>query len=214
MQLSDLSLRLHALSVLRGVLSLPLVNAYAETLSAFDRSAADFADRYGALCAARFACGDISRSFLNAVHFDVNTLTDTIDAPADALLAAATHDIEVLNGLLALSGSQLCEAAALHFDADALRSLPDFAPSAALPFTTGTELAGYYRRDGYGFFAQSSAFSMQDDGSALPIVHPDTIRLHDLPATNARKNRCSRIPAPSSTAGREQHPALRRQGHR
>ena len=65
MQLSDLSLRLHALSVLRGVLRLPLVNAYAETLSAFDRSAADFADRYGALCAARFACGDISRSFLN-----------------------------------------------------------------------------------------------------------------------------------------------------
>ena len=94
MQLSDLSLRLHALSVLRGVLRLPLVNAYAETLSAFDRSAADFADRYGALCAARFACGDISRSFLNAVHFDVNTLTDTIDAPADALLAAATHDID------------------------------------------------------------------------------------------------------------------------
>ena len=187
MQLSDLSLRLHALSVLRGVLRLPLVNAYAETLSAFDRSAADFADRYGALCAARFACGDISRSLLNAVHFDVNTLTDTIDAPADALLAAATHDIEVLNGLLALSGSQLCEAAALHFDADALRSLPDFAPSAALPFTTGAELAGYYRSEGYGFFAQSSAFSMQDDGSALPIVHPDTIRLHDLPGYERQK---------------------------
>ena len=187
MQLSDLSLRLHALSVLRGVLRLPLVNAYAETLSAFDRSAADFADRYGALCAARFACGDISRFFLNAVHFDVNTLTDTIDAPADALLAAATHDIEVLNGLLALSGSQLCEAAALHFDADALHSLPDFAPSAALPFTTGAELAGYYRSEGYGFFAQSSAFSMQDDGSALPIVHPDTIRLHDLPGYERQK---------------------------
>ena len=187
MQLSDLSLRLHALSVLRGVLRLPLVNAYAETLSAFDRSAADFADRYGALCAARFACGDISRFFLNAVHFDVNTLTDTIDAPADALLAAATHDIEVLNGLLALSGSQLCEAAALHFDADALRSLPDFAPSAALPFTTGADLAGYYQSEGYGFFAQSSAFSMQDDGSALPIVHPDTIRLHDLPGYERQK---------------------------
>ena len=45
MQLFDLSLRLHALSVLRGVLRLPLVNAYAETLSAFDRSAADFAAR-------------------------------------------------------------------------------------------------------------------------------------------------------------------------
>ncbi|MFQ9128487.1 MAG: hypothetical protein ACLR4Z_18905 [Butyricicoccaceae bacterium] len=42
MQLSDLSLRLHALSVLRGVLCHPLVNAYAETLTALDGTAADF----------------------------------------------------------------------------------------------------------------------------------------------------------------------------
>ena len=172
MQLSDLSLRLHALSVLRGVLRLPLVNAYAEMLSAFDRSAADFADRYGALCAARFACGDISRSFLNAVHFDVNTLTDTIDAPADALLAAATHDIEVLNGLLALTGGQLCEAAAQHFDTDALRALPDFAASDALPFSNGAELADFYRREGYGFFAQSSAFASAAAAVSQPALRP------------------------------------------
>lgn len=187
MQLSDLSLRLRALSVLRGVLKLPLVHAYAETLSALGGSAADFADRYGALCAERFACGDTSRAFLNAVHFDVNTLTDTISNPSDALLTAATHDIEVLNGLLALTGGRLCEAAAQHFDADALRALPDFAASDALPFSNGAELAGFYRREGYGFFAQSSAFAMQDDGSAVPIVHPDAIRLHDLPGYERQK---------------------------
>ena len=172
MQLSDLSLRLRALSVLRGVLKLPLVHAYAETLSALGGSAADFADRYGALCAERFACGDISRSFLNAVHFDVNTLTDTIDAPADALLAAATHDIEVLNGLLALTGGQLCEAAAQHFDADALRALPDFAASDALPFSNGAELADFYRREGYGFFAQSSAFASAAAAVSQPALRP------------------------------------------
>lgn len=187
MQLFDLSLRLRALSVLRGVLKLPLVHAYAETLSALGGSAADFADRYGALCAERFACGDISRAFLNAVHFDVNTLTDTISNPSDALLTAATHDIEVLNGLLALTGGQLCEAAAQHFDADALRALPDFSGSNALPFSNGAELADFYRREGYGFFAQSSAFAMQDDGSAVPIVHPDAIRLHDLPGYERQK---------------------------
>ena len=187
MQLFDLSLRLRALSVLRGVLKLPLIHAYAETLSALGGSAADFADRYGALCAERFACGDISRAFLNAVHFDVNTLTDTISNPSDALLTAATHDIEVLNGLLALTGGRLCEAAAQHFDADALRALPDFAGSNALPFSNGAELAGFYRREGYGFFAQSSAFAMQDDGSAVPIVHPDAIRLHDLPGYERQK---------------------------
>lgn len=187
MQLFDLSLRLRALSVLRGVLKLPLVHAYAETLSALGGSAADFADRYGALCAERFVCGDISRAFLNAVHFDVNTLTDTISNPSDALLTAATHDIEVLNGLLALTGGRLCEAAAQHFDADALRALPDFAGSNALPFSNGAELADFYRREGYGFFAQSSAFAMQDDGSAVPIVHPDAIRLHDLPGYERQK---------------------------
>ena len=104
MQLSDLSLRLRALSVLRGVLKLPLVHAYAETLSALGGSAANFADRYGALCATRFSCGDIAQAVLDAVHFDTNTLTDTINAPEAAVLNAATHDLDVLNALLALDG--------------------------------------------------------------------------------------------------------------
>ena len=50
MELSALSLRLRALSVLRGLLSHPLVRAYGDTLTALDGTAADFADRYGALC--------------------------------------------------------------------------------------------------------------------------------------------------------------------
>lgn len=49
MELSALSLRLRALSVLRGLLSHPLVRAYGDTLTALDGTAADFADRYGAL---------------------------------------------------------------------------------------------------------------------------------------------------------------------
>ena len=62
MELSALSLRLRALSVLRGLLSHPLVRAYGDTLTALDGTAADFADRYGALCATRFSCGDIAVS--------------------------------------------------------------------------------------------------------------------------------------------------------
>ena len=62
MELSALSLRLRALSVLRGLLSHPLVRAYGDTLTALDGTAADFADRYGALCATRFSCGDIAQA--------------------------------------------------------------------------------------------------------------------------------------------------------
>ena len=104
MELSALSLRLRALSVLRGLLSHPLVRAYGDTLTALDGTAADFADRYGALCATRFSCGDIAQALLDAVHFDTNTLTDTINAPEAAVLNAATHDLDVLNALLALDG--------------------------------------------------------------------------------------------------------------
>ena len=190
MELSALSLRLRALSVLRGLLSHPLVRAYGDTLTALDGTAADFADRYGALCATRFSCGDIAQAVLDAVHFDTNTLTDTINAPEATVLNAATHDLDVLNALLALDGEAFKSAAADKFYEPALEDLPDFEaaelrfrppPAQRLPITT--------REEGYGFFAQSSAFAMQDDGSATPIVHPDAIRLHDLPGYEMQKQK-------------------------
>lgn len=187
MELSALSLRLRALSVLRGLQKHPLVHAYLDAFDALSQSAEAFAARYGALCAAQFACGDASRAVLDAVHFDVNTLTDTIDAPAPALLDAATNDIEVLNALLALDGAALKAAAAGRHNSPALLTLPDFPAGASLPFRDGAALASFYRAQGYGFFAQSSAFAVQDDGTVAPIVHPDAIRLRDLPGYERQK---------------------------
>ena len=187
MELSALSLRLRALSVLRGLQKHPLVHAYLDAFDALSQSAEAFAARYGALCAAQFACGDASRAVLDAVHFDVNTLTDTIDAPAPALLDAATHDIEVLNALLALDGAALKAAAAGRHNSPALLTLPDFPAGASLPFRDGAALASFYRAQGYGFFAQSSAFAVQDDGTVAPIVHPDAIRLRELPGYERQK---------------------------
>ena len=138
MELSALSLRLRALSALRGLQHTPLVRA---SISALDSlagdSAAQFADAYGALCAAHYACGDASRTLLDAVHYDVNTLTDTLAAPADALLGAATRDLETLDALLALDGAALKTAASGRFGVPALLDLPDFPASAPLPFRDG-----------------------------------------------------------------------------
>ena len=187
MDLSALSLRLRALSVLRGLHRHPLVRAYLDTFDALEQGASQFAGCYGALCAAQYACGDASRAVLDAVHFDVNTLTDRIAAPAPALLDAATHDIEVLCALLALDGATLKAAAAGRHNAPALLALPDFPAGAPLPFRDGAALASYYRAQGYGFFAQSSAFAVQDDGTVAPIVHPDAIRLRDLPGYERQK---------------------------
>ena len=178
MELSALSLRLRALSVLRGLLSHPLVRAYGDTLTALDGTAADFADRYGALCATRFSCGDIAQAVLDAVHFDTNTLTDTINAPEAAVLNAATHDLDVLNALLALDGEAFKSAAADKFYEPALEDLPDFEAADSLPFSTGAALADYYREEGYGFFAQSCT---------------------TCPATRCRSRKSSKTRLPSST---------------
>ena len=138
-------------------------------------------------CQAQFACRDAARALLDAVHFDVNTLTDTIDGPAPAVLGAATHDIEALCALLALDGAALKSAAAARLGTPALTGLPDFPAAAPLPFRDGAALASYYRAQCYGFFAQSSAFAVRDDGQVSPITHPDTIRLRDLPGYERQK---------------------------
>ena len=184
MELSALSLQLRGLSVLRGLQNHPLVHAYLDAFDALGQDAAAFASRYGALCAAQFACRDASRALLDAVHFDVNTLTDTIADPAPALLDAATHDIQALCALLALDGAALKDTAAARLNAPALRDFPAAAP---LPFRDGAALASYYRAQGYGFFAQSSAFAVRDDGEVRPITHPDAIRLRDLPGYERQK---------------------------
>lgn len=188
MELCTLSLRLHALSVLRGLHAHPLLRAAMDVLDRLHGTdAARFADAYGALCAAYYAHGDTTQALLRAVHYDVNTLTDTLSAPAPALLDAATHDLQAINAFLALDGATLKTAAAGRYDAPALRELPDFPASAPLPFRDGAALASYYRAQGYGFFAQSSAFAVQDDGTVAPIAHPDGIRLHDLPGYERQK---------------------------
>ena len=187
MELSALSLQLRGLSVLRGLQQHPLVRAYLEVFDALGRTAEAFAAAYGALCQAQFACRDAARALLDAVHFDVNTLTDMIDDPAPAVLGAATHDIEALCALLALDGAALKSAAAARLGTPALTGLPDFPAAAPLPFRDGAALASYYRAQGYGFFAQSSAFAVRDDGQVSPITHPDTIRLRDLPGYERQK---------------------------
>lgn len=188
MDLTALSLELHALSVLRALQAHPLVRAYADALDALDTNAAHFADCYGALCAARFAAGNVRDDVLRAVHFDTNALTDALQAPTDALLDAATHDLSALCRLLSLDGDTLKNAAAERFSAPTLRGLCDFPASSALPFSGGGELAAYYRAQGYGFFAQSRAFAVQDGGAITPIEHPDAVRLTDLPGYQRQKH--------------------------
>ena len=87
-----------------------------------------------------------------------------------------------MSALIALRGLDLICEARLAFpdDCDALEMLPDFPAGKPLPFTTGAQLAAYYRENGYGFFAKASFFTVGKNNDIIAIEQADSIRLSDL----------------------------------
>ncbi len=83
------------------------MRAYGDTLTALDGTAADFADRYGALQRDPPPAAISRRQCSTPCTLTPTPLTDTINAPEAAVLNAATHDLDVLNALLALDGRSL-----------------------------------------------------------------------------------------------------------
>lgn len=185
----QLQIHLSFLSVLGGLAEDPLVQRYRAVLEALKNDSAAFGAAYGALCRAVYQTGDIGQAILEAVHCDENALNAQRKAPPQHVLDAATHDLSVLNNLLAMSGEDFLKDARKTFPgiAEYLTGLPDFPAGRPLPFSTGEELAGYYRENGCGFFARANAFVVRADHDIRPVAHPDPIRLTDLPGYERQK---------------------------
>ena len=187
MMYQQLETHLSFFSVLEGLTDNPFVQHCRYVLEANDSAA--FGREYGALCNLIYRTGDVRQALLEAVHCDENALNTRLDAPTPYVLNAATHDLSVLNDLLALSGDDLLRMARKTFPElkDSTENLPTFPASEPLPFTTGEALAAYYRAHGFGAFACANAFTMQAGGIIQPIPHPDPIRLTDLPGYKRQK---------------------------
>ena len=114
MELSALSLRLRALSVLRGLLPHPLMRAYGDTLTALDGTAADFADRYGG-----------GESMLQLAQRIYNLL-DELKADTDKTYLLVAHNgiarvvqsyfYDMTNEEYAAAGIRNCELVEYHFE--------------------------------------------------------------------------------------------------
>lgn len=189
MDFSALILRLNGLSVFRNLLKHPLISEYFKALSALQSSAETFAFCYGSLCESLLFCPDITNAILDAIRFDNNALTNQINAPEKAVLAAADKDIKTINELLQIDGTAFKNAAARKFDEETLSYLADFPSNKKLPFETGEALLAFYQTKGYGFFAQSTAFAAAEDGSILPVINMDDVSLHDLPGYELQKQK-------------------------
>ncbi len=182
MDFHTLQVRIAFLSTLRSLSDKPLLQAYRKVLHAYSENIFTFGEAYGALCDHIYRTGDPGHEMLQSIQCDCNALTDTLDKPNPAVLDAATRDLETLRAVLALCGHDLIDQARQTFpDAgNALDCLPDFPRGKELPFTSGDQLAEYYRNNGYGLFAKASFFTAGLSGEFEAVLHPDPIRLTDL----------------------------------
>lgn len=182
MDLHALLLRMQALSVLRSTTNSPMVSAYCSVLQALHADASCFSEAYGKLCLTIFRVGDPGKRLVQLVQRDVNPLTASLpDVPPEISLAA-TADLQTLSALAELDGAALLHAAKKAFPQDAacFDAFPQFSAGTALPFSDGASLARFYQENGFGFFSQSSFFTVDETNQMVPVTHPDPIRLHDL----------------------------------
>ncbi len=105
----QLDIHLSFLSVLGELTEQPLVQHYRSTLESMRYDITAFGWEYGALCRLIYSTGDIRQALLDAVRCDENALNANLSNPGKNILDAATHDLAVINGLLALSGRTLLD---------------------------------------------------------------------------------------------------------
>lgn len=178
--LADLSLRLRALGVFRGLLADPVV---AGLLSYLDcrRDAPVHAcvSMYGEFVSRLYASGhdSLARYVLDAVCNDENpyVLAHAAGrAVAASMEACARADLRTLQEVANLT------PAALRMGLDWQGFMPGFE-------TERVELVPEYAsrieqvgRFGFGMYARFRMFSLADDGTVCPVAHPDPQRLSDL----------------------------------
>jgi hypothetical protein len=182
MDFHTIQVRTSFLSVLRSLAGKPIITAYKKVLQSLSQDVFTFGEAYGALCERIYQFGDAGTRILHLVQCDSNVLTATLEHPSQQVLDATTSDLQTLSAMLSLSGEDFLNQAQTAFPNDkaALAGLPVFPAGKPLPFQTGTELAAYYRENGYGYFAKASFFTISKNREILAIKQPDPIRLHDL----------------------------------
>jgi predicted AAA+ superfamily ATPase len=192
--LFTVNLKLNSLTVYRALLQDETVSRFARALLAAQGGVADsFCESYGAflqsLCEKTGAL-DFSSHLEQLLLFDENAFSRAA-AKAEqgeayqSLQTAALFDLEVLRTVIAVTATDFKKAILSRgndYDTDWIFTLPEYTAGDGLlqkgAAVALSELASFYRANGYGSFARFGAFRW--DHSLVGIQTPDPIRLRDL----------------------------------
>lgn len=180
MELMDLSMRLRALAVFRGLLSEPVVEALCTYLDCMENDwSQGVVSAYAELVSRLYQTdeGDLGKHLLRVAAENENVYIRAIgrgETPPEYMARSVEAELETLQEAASLTPDRL------RAGLDGVGYLPDFG-------ATPVDLAGEYRRRtaeigryGYGIYASRHMFCLDGAGEIVPVRHPDPIALEDL----------------------------------
>lgn len=180
MELMDLSMRLRALTVFRGLLSEPVIEALCSYLDCMENAwPQGVVSGYAELVSRLYRTdeGDLGRHIQRVVMEHENVYIRAVgrgETPPDYVTRSVAMELETLQEAASLTPDRL------RAGLDGAGCLPDFG-------TTAVDLTeSYFRRTaeiercGYGVYAGRHMFCLDGEGRIVPAGHPDPVRLEDL----------------------------------
>ena len=171
--MKNLNLKLETLSVLRGLLSDPVISALASFFD--DPTASNYSEFVSQLYVANG--GNLSEYVREILSNSKNVYVRTIgaeEAVSDYMSEALTAELSVLQEIADLTPDTL--KSKISYDG--------FLPAYA---TTATDIAAEYLhraknigKYGYGIYAKNGMFYVDDDGTINPVKNPDDTDILDL----------------------------------
>ena len=186
LQIRPIALRMRGLVIFRGLLEDPVVARLLALLECDPADEIAFADAYGAFCAALFPHTlDWGRYLKEAVLQQEDLYVVRHCGPGGApegMRAMLDSELTFLSRLTALASDEvLATAPRLEF-------LPRWSATPAdLTAAYEARLANV-GRTGYGMFARYHVFTVKD-GKLIPVEHPDSQRLDQLPGYEAEREK-------------------------
>lgn len=178
--LLKISLSLHSLSVLKGLLQDKVIGALSEYLdSCFTASKSDIADKYSAFVYNLYKSGtdSLTEYIKKAVNEEENIYITAVGAkktPPLCVKDSLIRDLDIMGEIASLTPEDLKP------DIEEIDSFPSFS-------TKTVDIKGDYLlriknigKYGYGIYAKHHMFYIGTDGLITPVHYPDTVRLSDL----------------------------------
>ena len=178
-KLSKLALRLRSMTVLRDLLSDPVMKALVRTLESISAGTERFVPQYAELVSRLYAAGYVSMTeYVRDLVFDSDNIyirqMGRGKLPDKLLLDGTALDLDVLSCAAGLDSERIlseagCTLPLARFESKKINLTDEY-----------SKRAKDVGRFGYGIVARSRMFCLSDGGRPVPVGSPDPVRLSDL----------------------------------